>query len=203
MDYRRPTRQKSSLLSLPRVKAEELLRVLAAQGLTVITLDCYRDPWTQARLYRQSRLRTAIDAHIATLEKRGYPELAAILEGVGPQRGTLYEHVTYAGPGESWHQYGMAVDLVPRYDSKRLLWDIPIGRGTPESEAAAAMWDLVGAAASHVGLEWAGTWPSPDRMHVQMPASKSPLEDRQLVAETAARCGWYSVDISQMPGDES
>lgn len=66
--------------------------------------------------------------------------------------------VTNAGPGQSLHNYGLAVDLVPAD-----LVDTP--NWSPDSP----LWAVVGQAANAAGLEWGGNWTSfVDRPHVQL-----------------------------------
>lgn len=66
--------------------------------------------------------------------------------------------VTNAGPGQSLHNYGVAVDLVPA----ELV-------NTPDWSPDSPLWNVVGQAADAVGLEWGGNWDSfVDRPHVQM-----------------------------------
>lgn len=66
-----------------------------------------RDPFEQAKLWRQSRSIEEILAAIDELRSVGAPFLAHCLESVGPQHG---DPVTNAPPGYSWHQWGEAVD---------------------------------------------------------------------------------------------
>lgn len=67
--------------------------------------------------------------------------------------------VTNAGPGQSLHNYGVAVDLVPADLINTPNW-------SPESP----LWNVVGEAATAAGLEWGGNWNGfVDRPHVQMP----------------------------------
>jgi len=66
--------------------------------------------------------------------------------------------VTQAGPGQSLHNYGVAVDLVPA--------DLV---NTPNWSPESPLWDVVGQAANAAGLEWGGNWTGfVDRPHVQM-----------------------------------
>lgn len=66
--------------------------------------------------------------------------------------------VTNARPGQSLHNYGMALDLVPQQLIDTANW-------SPESD----LWQTVGALASEFGLEWGGNWTGfVDRPHVQM-----------------------------------
>jgi hypothetical protein len=67
-----------------------------------------RDPWTQARLWRQSRSREEVHSTIEFLRNHGAPHLAGVLESVGPQHGRW---ATDALPGLSWHQWCEACDL--------------------------------------------------------------------------------------------
>lgn len=83
--------------------------------------------------------------------------------------------VTNAGPGQSLHNYGVAVDLVPA----ELV-------NTPDWSPDSPLWNVVGQAADAVGLEWGGNWDSfVDRPHVQM----------------AGTGGWRN--LSTLPRDEN
>lgn len=91
-------------------------------GYELLIYCTWRSPQDQARLFRQSRGLVQIQAKAQVLEDDGFPELAEILVGVGPVHGKLGAHVTKAGPGESWHQYGLALDAVPVFSGKTI-WD--------------------------------------------------------------------------------
>ena len=67
-----------------------------------------RDPWTQARLWRQSRSIEEVRVEITRLRNSNAPFLARVLEEVGPQHGRW---ATNAVPGLSWHQWCEACDL--------------------------------------------------------------------------------------------
>lgn len=98
------------LFSLVSDFREAIGRVLSAcqeQGVEMRPYFTVRDPWTQARLWRQSRSIEEITRAIRDLERNGAPFLADILRSVGPQQGP---RVTDALPGLSWHQWGEAVD---------------------------------------------------------------------------------------------
>jgi hypothetical protein len=63
--------------------------------------------------------------------------------------------VTNAKGGESFHNYGVAVDIVF------------VKNGNP-SWAESHPWDLLGTVGKSVGFDWGGLWPSfPDRPHFQ------------------------------------
>lgn len=73
------------------------------------------------------------------------------------------EIVTNARGGRSLHNYGLAVDVVPRG-----------ANGQPNWNAPNSTWQAIGAAGKRQGMEWGGDWTSfPDRPHFQMTAGRS------------------------------
>lgn len=64
--------------------------------------------------------------------------------------------VTNAAPGRSYHQYGLAIDIVP-LDSK----------GQPTWTAPAAIWEAIGKAGEAEGFQWGGRWKTVDCPHLQ------------------------------------
>jgi len=54
--------------------------------------------------------------------------------------------VTNAGPGESYHNYRCAVDVVP------------LVNGKPDWDGSHPVWATVGALGEQSGLDWAGKW---------------------------------------------
>lgn len=58
--------------------------------------------------------------------------------------------VTHADAGDSFHQYDVALDVVPLLHGKPL-W----GTEAPQDRA---LWERVGAIGEACGLEWAGRW---------------------------------------------
>jgi peptidoglycan L-alanyl-D-glutamate endopeptidase CwlK len=90
-----------------RAGVDAALASCRALGIEMRPYETLRDPWTQARYWRQSRSIETIEATIGDLERQGASFLAHVLRSVGPQSG---EHVTDALPGASWHQWGEAVD---------------------------------------------------------------------------------------------
>jgi peptidoglycan LD-endopeptidase CwlK len=82
------------------------------------------------------------------------PERQAELAGMGT-------HVTRAGAGESWHQYGLAADCAFLVNGR-----IVISEADP---VAARGYALFGAVAQSVGLVWGGSWRSiKDLGHIEM-----------------------------------
>ena len=69
--------------------------------------------------------------------------------------GTCSKHlmglrVTNAKPGESWHNWNRAVDVVPLRHGKPV-WDT-------DAKENRELWETVGALGKAEGLEWAGDW---------------------------------------------
>jgi peptidoglycan L-alanyl-D-glutamate endopeptidase CwlK len=56
--------------------------------------------------------------------------------------------VTNAGPGDSWHNWRCAVDVVP------------LVNGKPEWDGSNPVWARIGELGKEAGLEWAGDWKS-------------------------------------------
>lgn len=90
-----------------RAKVERLVSNCRDRGVEMRPYDGLRDPWGQARLWRQSRSTEEINLKITELEENGAPLLAHYIRSVGPQHGG---HVTNTPPGVSWHQWGEALD---------------------------------------------------------------------------------------------
>jgi len=66
--------------------------------------------------------------------------------------------VTRARGGQSNHNYGLAVDLVP-FTNGQPNWNAPLG-----------VWTTIGSEAEKLGLEWGGDWKKfVDKPHVQLP----------------------------------
>lgn len=104
---------------------EMCLRVLRTiesckrQGVEILVYCTVRGLHEQARLFRKTRRIQQIEQKIEDLKNKGFWYLAQVIVDVGPQEGRVGPpHLTYAGPGESFHQYGLAVDAVPIVDGK-------------------------------------------------------------------------------------
>jgi peptidoglycan LD-endopeptidase CwlK len=71
--------------------------------------------------------------------------------------------VTNARGGQSLHNYGLAVDVVPLGANGQPDWNVPN-----------SVWQKIGAAGKRQGMEWGGDWTSfVDRPHFQMTAGRS------------------------------
>ncbi|MCK5453657.1 MAG: M15 family metallopeptidase [Calditrichia bacterium] len=125
------SRKISDLVEELQQNADQVLIYCDQRGVDILIYCTYRSPQEQARLYRQSRTGAQIRKKVDSLRNRGFAELAEILVQIGPQEGKLGAHVTFAGPGESWHNFRRAFDAVPLVGGKAM-WEksIPIGRYT-------------------------------------------------------------------------
>jgi len=114
-------------------------------GLDLLVYCTRRSLHEQAVLFRKGRPLSDIQARAQTLEKQFQrPDLAEILLAAPPQ----YERniVTHAAPGQSLHNYGLALDCVP------------MDNGKPAWAEDAPSWLHYGAMAKQAGLAWAGDW---------------------------------------------
>ena len=137
-----------SLLDLtPEVarKAARVVELCADRGVVLLIYCTFRSVTEQSRLYRNGRGILAIERKAEELsDLYARPDLADVLMGVGPQFGERI--VTWAGPGQSLHNYRSAFDSVPVVDGK-LQW-----------VSDSVEWEIYGSACAEVELEWAGTW---------------------------------------------
>lgn len=155
--------RKISDLQYPfREKTMLFIHACNEAGLQVLIYCTKRTFKEQARLYRKGRSFQEIQnkaVELKTVYRR--PDLAEILLSVGPQSGKNI--VTWAGPGQSLHNYGQAFDGCPTEEGKPV-WD------TKEPEHT-ALWLKYGEIAKSFDLIWAGDWSKEKREfpHVQQP----------------------------------
>lgn len=145
-------------------KALKLVENCKSRGATILIYCTLRDLEDQARLYRQSRSSSDVYNKIATLRRNGYDYLADVIEKVGPQFGKLGQHVTNAGPGESWHNLREAFDAVPLINGKA------------EWNTSHPHWKIYGEEATKLNLDWGGNWASfKDYPHCQYRKGSNPI----------------------------
>lgn len=165
-----------------RKKVEALVANCAKRGIEMRPNEALRDPWRQARLWRQSRAIQEITAAIGKLQSDGAPYLAGILTAIGPQHGP---NVTNSLPGFSWHQWGEACDCFWVVDG-HAEWN------TVKKIDGQNGYRVYAEEAGKLGLDAGGLWTSfKDWPHVQFQPAASP---RKLfsVAEidTKMRARW-------------
>lgn len=90
-----------------RNKVDLLLASCMTRGVEMRPNCTLRDPFEQARLWRQSRSIYKINQYVKELTNSGAHFLAYCITSVGPQHG---DPVTQCPPGYSWHQWGEALD---------------------------------------------------------------------------------------------
>ena len=78
--------------------------------------------------------------------------------------------VTNAQPGYSWHNFGVAWDLVVFDEGGQPLWDSPL-------------MDRCGVFGEGLGLEWGGRWKFQDKPHLQLKTGLTLAQARQRVAD--------------------
>src|SRR5262249_62261035 len=88
--------------------AELLLQNCLARGIEMRPFHTLRDPFEQARLWRQSRTTEEVKRKGAAFRDAGAGFLAFCLGRVGKQ---FCRHVTNAAPGPSLHLWGGAIDV--------------------------------------------------------------------------------------------
>lgn len=83
--------------------------------------------------------------------------------------------VTWANAGQSPHNYGLAMDVVPVRDGKAI-WD-----------ASDEAWKIYGQVVRSEGLEWAGDWVKKKREmpHCQMPEWRTLVEAGRVTLKDA------------------
>lgn len=156
-----------------RVVARELIKATGEAGFQVVPYFTLRTPSEQAKLWRMTRGKSEIGNKIDELYDAGALYIANCLDGVGKQfpGPGITGHVTHAVPGESWHNWGEAMDVYLKING-RVEWD-----GSHEGYAA------YGTAAETLGLTWGGMWDVPnDPGHVQHPPM-SPLHYHDSLME--------------------
>lgn len=80
--------------------------------------------------------------------------------------------VTNAGANLSYHNYGLAFDVVPEEY-------LPLKDWNPEGP----LWDKLGEIGKALGLEWGGDWKKKDRPHFQVPSSIAPIRELKAYLE--------------------
>jgi D-alanyl-D-alanine carboxypeptidase len=68
--------------------------------------------------------------------------------------------VTKARPGDSYHQYGLAFDVVP-----------DAYKNMPDWNPSGPYWVQIGQIGESLGLTWGGRWLSPDEPHFELNAA--------------------------------
>jgi hypothetical protein len=148
-----------------RDKVSTLLANCLAKGIRMVPNEGLRTPAQQAIYWRQSRSIVEINNAIANLRSSGAPYLADILESVGPRHG---DEVTKVLPGNSWHQWGEAIDCFWEVDG-RAEWS------TTRKVNGLNGYQVYAQEAKSLGLTAGYFWPRfKDTPHVQLRSDDNP-----------------------------
>lgn len=116
-----------------------------------------RSPWEQAILWRRGRSAETVRETVDHLLAEDAVWIAGCLSVVGPQFGSFR---TKALPGQSWHQYGKALDLLVRDNSLFDWWIV---------DSEHEVYETLGHRARFLGLTTGIRFRPPDGGHVQGP----------------------------------
>jgi hypothetical protein len=167
-----------------KAKAITLIARCATRGFVMRANNGLRDPFEQARLWRQSRSIEEITKKIHEYSTQGAHFLAECLRSVGPQHGG---HVTDAPPGFSWHQWGEALDCFWLLDGKAE-WS------TTKLVGGQNAYHVYADEAQALGLTAGGHWKTlKDWPHVQLPPDASPNTSLSVLEIDAAMEAGFGV----------
>ena len=93
--------------------------------------------------------------------------------------------VTKARGGDSWHNYGLAVDIVFK----------PAGAWSWDPKLP---WKKLGELAENQGLEWGGRWKFVDLPHVQMISGLEIFEAKKLFSDGGIEAIWKEVNFRRL-----
>jgi peptidoglycan LD-endopeptidase CwlK len=153
-----------------RPLAFDLLDRCKARGVTMVAFSTLRTPAEQARLWASSRTAAQIEAAAEMLRQDGAEYLGLTLLTQRPLALSVKAESTRALPGDSWHQWGQAMDCY-HDDTGAARWDGP-GYDVYHDEAV------------KVGL----TLISWERVHVQLPTSSAPTRSQS----------WHDIDAAMI-----
>ncbi|SDO49144.1 M15 family metallopeptidase [Alkalicoccus daliensis] len=135
----------------PRVTAEE---VVAEEGLYPLVEEA-----------KEELLARAAARNIDVVITEGYRSHERQDDLYAQGRTSGGDIVTHAAGGESYHNYGLALDYALQAEDGSLIWDVDTdfnGSGTPD-------WLEVAEIAKDLGFEWGGDWTNfLDYPHIQM-----------------------------------
>lgn len=187
------SRKINDLVPELRDKASSLLSACEAAHVRMVPSETLRTPWQQAIYWRQSRSRTEIDAAIKMLKDNGASFLARVLDSVGPHSG---DEVTKVLPGNSWHQWGEAMDCFWEVNGAAV-WSTTKKIDGVNGYSVYA--DKAEAAGLNAGLHW-GSFKDPP--HVQLRATANPrtsgLSWAQIDATMEQRFGGEDPHMTEM-----
>jgi peptidoglycan L-alanyl-D-glutamate endopeptidase CwlK len=143
-----PPLPQPALFTTPEIQAEQPQLVAASRDWKQLK------PAFVKRLLVVFKLMSEQGYEMTILEGYRSRERQAELARMGP-------HVTRAGPGQSWHQHGLAADCAFIRDGKLVI--------SEKDPWAMRGYQLYGQAAQAAGLVWGGNWAMRDFGHAELP----------------------------------
>ena len=136
-----------------KTTALAVLNKCKKQGHVLRPFFTVRHPAIQCKLWRQSRSTSEIKQACVILKQEGAEYLSELLESVGPQHGRW---ATSALPGQSWHQWGEAIDCFVVNGYGKAVW-------SSRHEG----YKCYGETAKELGLNAGYFWQRQDAVHLQ------------------------------------
>jgi len=134
-------------------KVEELIANCQARGVNLRVIYGTRHPRIQAALWAQSRSEEEISTAIATLSEKA-PTIVQYIKEAEPLCGRWATNLL---PGQSWHQWGEAVDCCILNTVGQAVW-----------ASQHPGYSIYAEEAIRLGLTSGALWRSKDSVHVQM-----------------------------------
>ncbi len=178
-----PSRDISDLRPEVEQATRDLLELCAAVRIDLLVTSTVRSLSEQGTLYRMGRTVEHVESKIEEMRENGFKLLANEL-AYSPIPSSPGRIVTMAGPGESWHNWGYAIDVVP------LRYGKPVWSTNGED---GKLWNELGLLGERCGFIWGGRWERfRDWPHFQLVPEGLRLATvmRQYEIETGAAFGY-------------
>jgi hypothetical protein len=144
-------------------KARALILKCEQRGVIMRPFFTVRGPAVQGRLYRQGRTEDSVSFAVAGMLASGAQRLSRCLKGTHKGGPTI----TRATPGNSWHQWGEAMDcFVADPDTGKAIWTTSHSGYRIYAEEATALGLTAGYYFASI----------PDAVHVQLRPESSPTK---------------------------
>ena len=140
------------------------------------TLQPTLQPLAQALIQRASE--RGIELQVSQAYRTPEQQDALLASGSG---------VTKAPGLLSYHNYGLAFDVVPKDYVNMKEWN-PSG----------SHWPIIGSIGESLGLEWGGRWLEPDRPHFQIQSQAAPIRELKAYWEKFRKI--MPIEISPSAG---
>ncbi len=145
-----------------REKAHLLILNCERRGVNMMPFYTMRGPAVQAKLWAKSRPQNTIYIAAAGMTNSGAVWLSGILKNAkAPKKPEAW--ATNAVPGNSWHQWGEAIDCAPLDDNGKLIWN-----------AKHPHYAVYADEALKLGLTAGANFTSVDSVHVQLRKESAP-----------------------------